>query len=144
MSENLVISSNPSVKFEVRQRIGMELLPSLQRHEIEYGELLNETVAVETIPEAKAESLLKQISDAAVSLEGKLPDASPEAGALHSLKEELSREGSASAKLKLTLPIIPLIASYEITLETARLMMRAWGGIKSLLRASAKAPRDYS
>ena len=140
----LVISSNLSTRFEAKQRIATEILPSLQRHEIEYGELLDETVTVETIPETKAHALLEQVANAAVSLEGKLPGASPEAGALEILKEELSKEGSASAKLKLTLPIIPLIASYEVTLETARLMTRAWRGIKSLLRASANAPSGQS
>jgi hypothetical protein len=39
----LVISSNPSMRYEVRQRIATEPLPSLQRHEIEYGELLDAT-----------------------------------------------------------------------------------------------------
>jgi hypothetical protein len=61
--------------------------------------------------------------------------------ALSDLKTELSKPGTASAKLKLTLPIIPLIASYEVTFETAGLMSQAWRNIKA---AIAKSPPNPS
>jgi CheY-like chemotaxis protein len=139
--KELTIAADVGAKFEVRQRIASEILPALQRHETEYADLLASTAPVGAIPEAEAQTLLDQISSAADSLQGEIPDGSPSARALKDLIAQLSKPGTASAKLKLTLPLIPLIASYEITLETAGLMMRAWSGVKILFaRAAANPP----
>jgi hypothetical protein len=139
--QDLIIAASANQRFEVRQRIAKDILPNLRNHEIEYAQLLAATTAADKVPEAEAQKLLDQVSDAADSLQGKLSESPKEAAALQRLKEELSKPGVASAKLKLTLPIIPLIASYELTLETAGLMMTAWRGVKSaFVRASANPP----
>ncbi|NES83142.1 MAG: hypothetical protein F6K10_17990 [Moorea sp. SIO2B7] len=40
----------------------------------------------------------------------------------------------ASAKLKVSLPLIPVIAAYELEMETEGLMYKAWKSIKRLAR----------
>jgi hypothetical protein len=39
---------------------------------------------------------------------------------------------SAAAKLKVALPIMPLIASYELELDTENFVLRSWRSIRSL------------
>jgi len=109
-----------------QQEINDRLLPRIRSDEIKYAHLLVGT----DISEETAADLVQQISRAADSLQGSVPAGSPERKAIDDLKAELSKPGNASAKLKLNLPIIPLIASYEITFETAGLMGIAWKRVK--------------
>lgn len=137
--QELTITANIGTKFEVQHRIRNEILPSLRRHEREYAEYLATTTAVDRIPEAEAHDVIDQVLRAANSLSGKVPDEA-EAHRIADLKEKLSRSGTASAKLKLSLPIIPMIASYEVTLDTEGLMMSAWRGIKAMFAKLAANP----
>jgi hypothetical protein len=127
----LIITNDVGTKFQVQQRIRNEILPSLRRYEKEYAEYLATTTPVEKIPEPEAQNFVTEILRAADSLDGKIRDPSG-ARLVSDLREKLARPDTASAKLKLTLPIIPLIASYEITLDTSGLMMSAWRSVKAM------------
>ena len=137
--QELTITANIGTKFEVQHRIRNEILPSLRRHEREYAEYLATTTAVDRIPEAEAHDVIDQV------LRGRFPErkSSGSAGGAPDSGLEgkaLSIGQTASAKLKLSLPIIPMIASYEVTLDTEGLMMSAWRGIKAMFAKLAANP----
>src|SRR5437763_83196 len=67
--EGLTIASGQSEKFNIKQLIQREVVPSLRRHEGEYAALLAAGTTVEMIPEREAASLVNQTMEAANSLE---------------------------------------------------------------------------
>ena len=54
---------------------------------------------------------------------------------LQEIRDKLDEQDkAASAKLKVVLPLIPAIASYELEMETEGLMYRTWKAIKKMVR----------
>ena len=41
---------------------------------------------------------------------------------------------AASAKLKVALPLIPLLASYELEMDTEAMMYKTWESLKKIVR----------
>ncbi len=123
------VADGISQKIHLRQQIKRDLTPHLRLLEQEYADLLAAGVQTEKIPEADARKLVAEVFDAVFKAEEtKPPNAPPEMVRLLSeIRDKLDAPGkSASAKLKLSLPIIPLISSYEIELDTARVVTGAW------------------
>ena len=132
--KDLALNASTPAKFELKQRIKREILPDIRRYEQEYWELYPMEDFV--IPEDEAASQLVQVGQAVTSLEqvssAQYP---PEMFAL--LQEIRARldglERSASAKLKVAIPLIPAIASYELEMDTEGLMYKAWRKLKRVM-----------
>lgn len=138
--KEIAITASAPAKFELRQSLKRELLPDIRKHEAEYAELLAEEADLSLIPEADARSALVEVVQAVEHIE-KIPPADRSDKLTHLLtdiREKLDDPGkAAAAKLKITLPIIPLIASYEMEIDTEGFMIKAWQRVKSLFGGKA-------
>jgi uncharacterized protein (UPF0147 family) len=142
--EQLTITSNAPAKFEIRTLIRSEVLPNLRKHEHEYAELLAINARTERMSETEASALVDQTLKATEAIDNRVPEnVRSEVNKLAAqLRQELEKPGvAASAKLKVSLPIIPLIASYELEVETGGLMVRAWRGVKGFFAGAVEGPR---
>jgi hypothetical protein len=133
--QELIISANAPVQFELKQRIKREIMPSIRRYETEYWDLYPQDEII--ISEEVATSQLVKVERAInaielISVTSYPPELIP---LLKDIKAKLAAlDKVASAKLKVSLPLIPAIASYEFELETEGLMSQAWKSIKGLVR----------
>ncbi|MDY7012515.1 MAG: hypothetical protein SVX43_02745 [Cyanobacteriota bacterium] len=131
----LIINANTSTRFELKQKIKREILPDLRRYEAEYWELYPSEALV--ISEQEAETQLARVEQAVASIEQISPAEYPPE--LISLLQEIRAkledlDKAASAKLKVALPLIPAIASYELEMDTEGVMSKTWKSIKRLVR----------
>jgi hypothetical protein len=132
--QELAITSSAPAKFELRQRIKRELLPSLRTHETEYAELLAQRTDPTRIPPQQAEASIIEVRQAVEHIQA-LPVAQSQelTRLLTDVRQKLDEPGkTAAAKLKVALPIIPLVASYEMELDTENALRTAWRGLKKL------------
>ncbi len=132
--KELALTASAPAKFELQQRIKRELLPDIRKHELEYAELLAEQTDPASVPPQKAEASVAEVWRALDHIEN-LPAPLPGelTRLLGEIREKLQEPGkSAAAKLKVSLPIIPLIASYEMELDTEGFLRQAWRGVKRL------------
>ncbi len=131
----LIVTSSAPAKFELKQRIKREILPSLRRYEAEYWELYPTEAIV--ISDEEAESQLAQVDQAVKSIE-RIPavEYPPQLlSLLQDIRAKLEEsDKAASAKLKVSLPLIPAIASYELEMDTEGFMYKTWKAIKKLVR----------
>ena len=132
--KDLALNPSTPAKFELKQRIKREILPDIRRYEQEYWELYPMEDFV--IPEDEAASQLVQVGQAVTSLEqGSFAEYPP--GMFTLLQEIRARldglERSASAKLKVAIPLIPAIASYELEMDTEGLMYKTWRKLKRVM-----------
>ena len=132
--KDLGFNASIAAKFELKQRIKREILPDIRRYEQEYWELypMDEVV----IPEDEAASQLVQVGQAVTSLEqGSFAEYPPQMlGLLQEIRARLDGLDSfASAKLKVTIPLIPAIASYELEMDTEGMMYKTWRKLKRVM-----------
>jgi hypothetical protein len=133
--KEIVVTASAPAKFELRQRLNREVLPDILKHEVEYAELLAEEANPALIPAPEAESAIAEVADAVRRIEA-LPNADrPDelTRLLADVRKKLDDPGkAAAAKLKITLPIIPLIASYEMEMDTEAVLGKAWRRVRRL------------
>ncbi len=131
----LLISSSPSAKFELRKRIEDEILPDIRRYEAEYWQLYPQEAIV--ITDEEAENQLAQIEPAIKSIEN-IPSSSYPAELIPLLQNVRASledsEKTTSDKLKVVLPIIPMIDSYELEIDTEVPIYKVWERIKEMFR----------
>ncbi|MCZ8064943.1 MAG: hypothetical protein ACK5QJ_02215 [Microcystis sp.] len=132
--QELIISSSQPAKFELKQRIKREILPNIRRYEAEYWEIYPKEAII--ISDEEAASQLVKVEQAVESIDRISLTFDPELiPLLQDIRAELEEQNkAASAKLKVVLPLIPMIASYELEIETEGLMYKAWKSIKRLVR----------
>lgn len=133
--KELIISSNKPANFELKQRIKREILPDLRKYETEYWELYPQEAII--ISEEEAETQLVQVEKAVRSIEQIPSDTYPSEliSLLQEIRDKLDEQDkAASAKLKVVLPLIPAIASYELEMDTEGFMYKTWKAIKGLVR----------
>ena len=133
--KELIISSSKPANFELKQRIKRETLPAIRQYETEYWELYPKEAII--ISDEEAQTQLAIVEEAVASIEQIASSTYP--SALISLLEEIrdkleEQDKAASAKLKVVIPLIPAIASYELEMETEGLMYEAWKKIKGMIR----------
>jgi hypothetical protein len=127
--EKEILLSDGAGKITLKQRFKRDVTPQLRRLEQEYAEMLVAGVPTAQIPEADADVLVGELAEATASI---LQTASPNAPQemlrlLGEIKNKLSEpKETASAKLKVSLPLIPTIISYEMEVETVGLMKNVW------------------
>jgi len=133
--QELIISSSKPAKFELKQRIKREILPNIRRYEAEYWELYPKEAII--ISDEEAASQLVKVEQAVESIDLISLTFYPREliPLLQDIRAELEEQNkAASAKLKVVLPLIPMIASYELEIETEGLMYKTWESIKRLVR----------
>ena len=131
----LILNANTPAKFELRQRIKREILPSIRRYEAEYWELYPQEAII--ISEDEAESQLVHVEQAVEAIERvQTAEYPPElVHLLQDIRAKLEKNDKlASAKLKVVLPLIPAIVSYELEMDTEEFMYKTWRAIKRLIR----------
>jgi hypothetical protein len=132
--KELTFSSSQGSNFELKQRIKREILPDIRKYETEYWELYPQETII--ISDAEAETQLVKVEQAVVSIEKISEDnySSELILLLHEIRDKLDdQDKTASAKLKLVLPLIPAIASYELEMETEGLISKVLKTIRSKL-----------
>jgi hypothetical protein len=138
--KELAITSSASAKFEVQQRLKREILPEIRKHELEFAQLLADVTDLTFLPTEQAENTAAELVHAIEHVQG-LPDPNrPEeiTRLLTDIRRELEDPGKvAAAKLKVTLPIIPMIVSYEMEMDTEGVLVGVWRRMKSLFGAKA-------
>lgn len=133
--QELIMSSSKPAKFELKQRIKREILPNIRRYEAEYWELYPKEAII--ISDEEAASQLVKVEQAVESIDRISLTFYPREliPLLQDIRAELEEQNkAASAKLKVVLPLIPMIASYELEIETEGLMYKTWESIKRLVR----------
>ncbi|AFY57071.1 hypothetical protein Riv7116_4652 [Rivularia sp. PCC 7116] len=124
-------------KLELQQEIKTEIIPDIRKHEAEYGQILSQLSEVSTIPENEAENTLAEIVQVVEHIEV-LPAetySNEMIQLLREIREKLDEPGkTAAAKLKVAFPIIPMLASYEMEMDTEATFTNLWQWIKSRLR----------
>lgn len=138
--KKLSITASEAERFDLEQRIKSEILPSIRKYEVEYAELLAEEANKVSIPENDAQKVLLQVTQAVERIEhmyaGNLSDELR--NLLMDIREKLDDPGKiAAAKLKVVLPIIPLLVSYELEIDTESFIVKVLRGVKSLFRGEA-------
>jgi hypothetical protein len=131
----LVITASPEQQFALKQRIRREIAPSIRRYEAEYWDLLPEAELV--MPEAEAASAVVEIQNAVTVVEqGNFSAYPPEMmQLLREIKERLDApDTAASAKLKVALPIVPMLASYELEMDTESTLTQLWRSLRNRLQ----------
>ncbi len=132
---DLIVTASTPTKFELRQRIKREILPDLRKYEAEYWELYPREAIV--ISDEEAETQLVKVEQAVECIQH-IPSTSypPQlVSLLQDIRAKLEDlDKPASAKLKLVLPLIPAIASYELEMDTEGFMYKTWSVIKRLVR----------
>ncbi len=132
--KELVSSASPPIKFELKHKIKREILPDIRRYEAEYWELYPiETIIISN---EEAETQLAKVEQAVESMELTQTEYPLELiPLLQDIRSKLDEgDKAASAKLKVTLPLIPLLASYELEMDTEGVMYKTWKAIKRLAR----------
>jgi len=104
--QELIITAHAPTKFELRQRIKREISPSIRQQAVE---------AIERIPQTEYPPELMSL--------------------LQEIRTKLDEgDKAASAKLKVALPLIPLLASYELEMDTEAMMYKTWESLKKIVR----------
>ena len=123
-----------TASFELKQRIKREILPDIRKYETEYWELYPQEAII--ISDEEAATQLVKVEQAVVSIEKIASDnySYELISLLHEIRDKLHEQDKvASAKLKLVLPLIPAIASYELEMETEGLISKVLKTIRSKL-----------
>lgn len=133
--EEIINTAYLPIKLDLKKQIKNDILPYIRRYEAEYWELCPKEAIV--ISEEEAKSQLVHVEQAVESIEC-IPSAEYPPALVPLLQEIRAKleEGdkAASAKLKVALPLIPMIASYELEMDTEGLMLKTWKAIKGLVR----------
>jgi hypothetical protein len=132
---DIVITADSPTKFDLKQRIKREILPNIRSYEAEYWELYPQETIL--ISESEAASQLVKVEQAVGAIE-RIPQAEYPPELIPLLQEIRAKLGegdkTASAKLKVALPLIPAIASYELEMDTEGVMYKTWKAIKRMVR----------
>lgn len=138
--KELTLADSPSQRISIRQRIKHELTPRLRKLEQEYAYQLIAGSEGARVPEDEAEALVVSLDSAVATTPSDAPQNMVKL--LEDVRTKLAEPGrTASAKLKVTLPIIPLLASYEMELDTEGFVTQVWQRARDFFKKLAQRPR---
>lgn len=143
LKKELVLSSGPTQKFESKQRIKREVLPSIHQLETDYLDWLTQEAGAFDIPEQQASQAIAEVTPhiAEITTYGN-NNYPPEV--LEKLGEILTilnaSDQSPGGKLKATLPILPPIVSYEVEIDTQPSLRRIYQIITRPFKGKKKQP----
>ncbi|MFM2314835.1 MAG: hypothetical protein RLZZ04_4111 [Cyanobacteriota bacterium] len=138
----LISASTERAKLKFRKIIKREILPGIRKYEEEYWKLSPQEAI---ISKEEDTSQLEEVNQAVQSIE-RIPSSNYPQELISLLKEirdKLSEpDKEASAKLKVVLPLIPAIASYELEMETEGLMSGVFQAIWEKVRRQQAIPPE--
>ena len=129
--QELIVAYDVGKKFALKTQINREIVPSIRRYEREYWQLQPQDAIA--IPEAEAEAVLLEVDREVRAIERVESDRLPPevVELLADIRNKLDTpERAASAKLAVTLPVIPLLASYNFELDTESTLLQVWQKIR--------------
>jgi hypothetical protein len=107
----------------------------LKRKYTEYSKLLS-NINEMALAEKDTADILKEVSAVSESSQGDIPADIHQK--LDTIKQEIKAQNkSAAAKFKVVLPIVPLLANYELELDTETVFGELWRKIRGLLKTKA-------
>jgi hypothetical protein len=127
--EKEIALSDGAQRITLKQRFKRDVTPRLRGLEQEYAELLVAGVPSNEMPEIETNALVSELAQVTGTILQTVPANAPQemVRLLGEIKDKLSEpKETAAAKLKVTLPLIPTIVSYEMEVETAGLMKKVW------------------
>lgn len=131
-------------KIALKQQIKREINPQLLAYEKEYADLLACGLQEAEVSEEAAQPIITEIFEAAQkACAGAESSGSDEIiRYLKEISEKLNEPGkSAIAKLKTTLPIIPLITRLELELDIEKVVSQTWRKIKGTISSWVMRPQ---
>ena len=124
-------------RINIRQRIKRDITPRLRDREREYAGLLAAGTEEDSLREEDAEPIIAELVEATTDID-RYRNANAPADMLRLLNEISAKLNepatSAAAKLKVALPIIPLLASYELELDTESFLGNLWSKARGLFK----------
>jgi hypothetical protein len=128
--QDLILSYSTGQKFSLKQKIKREILPDIQKYEAEYWDLMTQD-AIFVYDEQAAEDSLRDVEASVKEVEvtPSLPEDVVEL--LKQIRDILNTpKKRASAKLKLALPLIPSILSYDIEIDTSKKLYKVMDRVR--------------
>lgn len=128
-------AEGPNAIFSIKQRIKNEIYPSLSRINKEYVSLLASAASNLPVTEEEAEPIVAELVQVIENNSNQLSKYHDVQQQLQEIRAAIADQNkSATAKLKVTLPLVPLVANYELDLDTEKFLTQIWGKIRGLLR----------
>ena len=125
--KELDLATGAGERVAIRQQIKRQIVPRLRDNEREYAELLAAGVPDEDIPEEEAASIVAQLFEATTKTAESGQASEQMLKLLGDIQQKLNEPGrAAGARLKTSLPIIPLLVSYELELDTENFIAKVW------------------
>ncbi|MBI4752507.1 MAG: WD40 repeat domain-containing protein, partial [Acidobacteria bacterium] len=135
--KELGITASAPQRFEMKKRIDREVKPAIQDHLVDYARTFASLNIETTLTQAEAEQTVTEISQAVTALQVR-PENTELVKMVSEIHEKLHAPGkTATAKLKVTIPIIPKLVEYVLEADTESGLMAAWNAIRA--RISKKA-----
>lgn len=108
----------------------------LSTYEVEQAQQLSQLANENNISETEAKPLVGELIQESTRIQTHQAELPPDIqNTLQDILDQLQDiNQSAAAKLKVTLPIIPLLAAYELELDTESLLNNTWDKVKALFR----------
>jgi hypothetical protein len=133
--EELIISCSIDQKFAIRQKIEKKIIPDIRKYEQEYWKIYPIDAII--ISEEEATTELTQVQQAIDKIQysngGNYPQKFLDL--LEDIQTKLNDlDKVAAAKLKVVLPLIPMIASYELEIDTESLIYKTLESIRGLVK----------
>ncbi|MEY3787814.1 MAG: hypothetical protein RLZ75_2021 [Pseudomonadota bacterium] len=130
--KELVISSNVSIKFELKKKIVGDIIPQIKAYEAEYANLLANELNVMDFSDENAEKILIEIQDAITLLKETAEEMHSEVlmKSVEKAQEALEKPTTAIGKLRAVIPIIPGIISYQLELDVYSTLTGLWEKLK--------------
>ncbi|HBE17255.1 MAG TPA: hypothetical protein DEG17_22115 [Cyanobacteria bacterium UBA11149] len=134
--ERMAHTASVPEEFDLEERIRKSLMV-VRNYEGEYWDILRNEVSACPLEETEASHAIVEVVRAVELIEGKSDSDCPDE--LNQLLGEVcdtlkEPENAAPSKVKLALPLIPGILSYELELDTAISLRRAFQPLKQLFK----------
>lgn len=129
-------SSNIGEKFDIKAQIKNDILPRIRQYEREYWNILAQEAPSCEVIEKQAHNAIVEVVTEVELIQIQPNKYSDEL--MQKLQEILDKlnepQTPAAAKLKAALPLVPLIMSYEVELDTEISLKRVFDRIKKLFK----------
>ena len=135
---DLAQAEGSNERFSIKHRIKKEILPEIKRINREYNQVL---AGIALTDDEETEELITEVENLPKSPRSvsSRPEMQEKLDTIH--QAILDQNKSAAAKLKVILPIIPLLANYELELDTESFLGQLWEKTRSLLRSKAASAK---
>lgn len=128
----LAQTADPDTKFSIKSKIKREINPEIDKINKQYQVVLRDIELMEGEAESIVAELVDVVENEPVGLSTEITEQ------LALIKQEIQDQNkSATAKLKVTLPILPLLANYELDLDTENFLGEVWSKVRGLLKKKA-------